>query len=101
MSYRRDLERVRRARKLAKQQQRQLLTLELEGIVAITLHSATQTLTVAIERPDGAQVVTTLQEALRDHRRALKTEARQLRQVWQANERLSAPAAGAGEAPLP
>ncbi|WBA44043.1 hypothetical protein [Hymenobacter canadensis] len=58
--------------------------------MVITLHSTTQTLTVAVERPTGAQVVDTLREALRDRRQALKTEARQLRQDWQETESLRA-----------
>jgi hypothetical protein len=60
---------------VAKTRQQQLLALKLEGIVALTLHSATETLTVPSERPDGAQVVDTLREALRN-RRLLKAEAR-------------------------
>ena len=90
MWYSKQLRQVRRVRKVARAQQHQLLVLELEGIVAITLHSATQTLTVPIERAAGAQVVDTLREALRERRRVLKTEARQLHQDWQESETLRA-----------
>ena len=90
MWYSKQLRQVRRARKVVRTQQHQLLALELTGIVAITLHSATQTLTVPIERAEGAQVVDTLREALRDRRKALKTEAQQLRQDWQESETLRA-----------
>lgn len=79
MCYRKHLRQVRRARHLAKVQQRTLLTLELEGFVALTLHTVTETLTVPIEREVGAQVADTLREALRERRLALKTEAQQLR----------------------
>ena len=79
MCYRKHLRQVRRARRRAKTQQRALLTLELEGFVALTLHTVTQTLTVPIERAIGAQVADTLREALRERRRALQTEAEQLR----------------------
>lgn len=79
MCYRKHLRQVRRARRRAKAQQRALLTLELEGFVALTLHTATETLTVPIEREVGAQVADTLREALRERRRTLKTEAGQLR----------------------
>jgi hypothetical protein len=79
MCYRKHLRQVRRARRRAKAQQRALLTMELEGFVALTLHTVTQTLTVPIERAVGAQVADTLREALRERRRALKTEAGQLR----------------------
>jgi hypothetical protein len=79
MCYRKHLRQVRRARRRAKAQQRALLALELEGFVALTLHTVTETLTVPIEREVGAQVADTLREALRERRRALKTEAGQLR----------------------
>jgi hypothetical protein len=79
MCYRKHLRQVRRARRRAKAQQRALLTLELEGFVALTLHTVTETLTVPIERQVGAQLADTLREALRERRRALKTEAGQLR----------------------
>lgn len=90
MWYSKQLRQVRRARKVARIQQHQVLALELEGIVALTLHSATQTLTVPIERAAGAQVVDTLLKALRERRQALKTEAQQLRQDWQESETLRA-----------
>ena len=83
------LRRVRRARRAAKTQQHQLLTLELEGIVALTRHAATQTLTVPIEQGAGAQGVDTLRETLRERRQALKREARQLRQDWQQSALLN------------
>ena len=90
MWYSKQLRQVRRARKVARRQQNQMLSLELEGIVALTLHSATQTLLVPIERAAGAQVVDTLREALRERRQVLKTEARQLHQDWQESEALRA-----------
>jgi hypothetical protein len=86
MWYSKQLRQVRRARQAARAQQHQLLAVELEGIVALTLHSATQAVTVPVERAAGAQVVDTLREALRDRRQALKAEARQLRQDWQESE---------------
>ena len=90
MWYSKQLRQVRRARQAARAQQHQLLEMELEGIVAITLHAVTQSLTVATERAAGAQVVEALREALRDRRQVLKTEARQLRQDWQESETLRA-----------
>ena len=90
MWYSKQLRQVRRARKEARAQQHQLVALELEGIVALTLHSVTQTLTVPIERAAGAQVVDTLREALRERRQVLKTEARQLLQDWWESEMLRA-----------
>lgn len=88
MSYRRDLKRLRRARKLAKQQQRQLAELELTGLIAITLHARDQQLTIAIDCPTGAPFTDTLREALRDRRQVLQQEARQLRAARQEHKRL-------------
>jgi hypothetical protein len=88
MWYSKHLRLVRRARQVAKTRQQQLLALDLEGIVALTLHTVTDTLTIPIERSDGAQVVDTLREALRDRRRLLKAEAHQLRQNWQESDGL-------------
>jgi len=107
MCYRRQLRQVRRARRRAKAQQRALLTLELEGFVALTLHTVTETLTVPIEREVGAQVADTLREALRERRRALKTEAGQLRRdggenaYRQGNARATPVAQSLAPAPLP
>ena len=88
MWYRKQLRLVRRARRVARAQQHQLLALELDGLTAITLHTHNQQLTIAIERVDAGQLVDTLREALRDRRRALKREAGQLRQDWQESQRL-------------
>ena len=88
MWYNKQLRQVRRARKVARTQQQQLLALELEGIVALTLHSVTRTLTVATERETGVQVIDLLGQSLRERRQVLKKEARQLRHDWQESETL-------------
>lgn len=88
MGYRKQLRQIRQARRVARAQQQQLFALEMQGIVALTLHSATQTLLVPIERDAGAQVVTILYEALRDRRQILKADAQQLLQAWWENENL-------------
>ena len=101
MSYRRDLQQLRRARKLAKRQQRQLATIELVGITAVTLHANWEHLTIAVERLTAAPFVDILREALRDRRQALQQEARQLRRDWLEGERLDARPAPAAGPPLP
>lgn len=88
MWYSKQLRKVRHAHKVARAQQHELLTLELEGVVAITLHSTTQTLTVPVGRTAGVQVIDLLGQALRERRQVLKEEARQLRQDWQESETL-------------
>ena len=88
MWYSKQLRKVRRARKVARAQQHQLLTLELEGLVAITLHATTRTLTVPIDRTAGVQVIDLLGQGLRERRQVLKKEGWQLRQDWQESETL-------------
>lgn len=90
MRYSKQLRQIRRARKVARTQQYQLLALELDGIVALTLHSATQTLTVATEREAGVQVIDLLGQVLRERRQFLKQEARELSRNWQESETLRA-----------
>lgn len=90
MWYSKQLRQVRRARKAARAQQHRLLAMELEGIVALTLHSVTQSLTVVTERETGVQVIDLLGQALRERRQLLQTEAQQLRQDWSESELLRA-----------
>jgi hypothetical protein len=78
MWYQRQMQQLKRARQQARTQQRALCQLEIEGVVALTLHTVTRTLTVAVERETGAQTADVLREALRDRRRQLKREAQQL-----------------------
>lgn len=90
MWYRKQLHLIRRARRRARAQQQLLFALEIEGLTAITLHAHGRQLTIAIERPAGAQIVDTLRDTLRDHRRTLKAEAHQLRHDWHESEALKA-----------
>ena len=89
MWFSKQLRLIRRCRQAAKAQQRYLMALELEGVVTLTLRSASHTLIIATERATGAHIVDTLREALRKRRQELKTEARQLRQTWQQSEQLT------------
>ncbi len=101
MSYRRDLQQLRRAGKQAKRQQRQLAALELAGLTAVTLHAHAQQLTIPIERLTGAPLVDVLREALRDRRQALAAEARQVRHDWLEGEGLDGRRAPHAPSPLP
>jgi hypothetical protein len=85
MWYQRQRRQLKRARRQARAQQQLLFELETEGIVALTLHTVSRTLTVAVERETGAQTADALREALRDRRRQLKAEARQLRRAGTEN----------------
>lgn len=86
MWYGKHLRRLRKARQVLKRQQQQLLDLELEGLVAITLHSVTGRLTITMEHEVIMQAVDLLREGLRDRRKQLKTEAKQLRYNWSETE---------------
>jgi hypothetical protein len=88
MWYQRQLRQLKRARQRTRMQQHALARLELEGIVALTLHTASRNLLVAVERETGAQTADMLREALRDRRRQLKAEARQLRRAAEENAAL-------------
>lgn len=81
MWYQRQRRQLKRARRQARRQQQVLAQLEVDGIVALTLHTVTRTLTISIERETGTQTADALHEALRDRRRQLKAEARQLRRA--------------------
>jgi len=99
MSYRRDLQLLRRAQKQAKRQLRQLAELEFTGLTAITLHAHTQQVTITLASATGAPFTDTLREALRDRRQALRAEAQQLLLTWLEDEQLrdrSTPTDGPG-----
>ncbi len=83
MSYRRDLKRLRRARQQLKRQRHALVALELEGIVTLTLHAVTQSLTLALQPETRDELVDLLLGAIRQRRLTLRAEAARARQDWQ------------------
>lgn len=83
MSYRLDLKRLRRARQQLKRQRHELLALELEGIVTLTLHSVARSLTLALQTETRSELVDLLLKTLRQHRLVLKVEAAHTRENWQ------------------
>lgn len=89
MWYKRHLRQVRHARRLIKTQQQHLLAVELAGVVALSLHTATDTLVLPVANSTVmAAIADALREALRERRQELKAEARQLRQAWRESEQL-------------
>jgi len=64
--------RVRRARRQLGAQQRQLLAMELVGVVAITMHTVDESLAVPISGAAAAQVVGTLLEVQRERQQSLR-----------------------------
>ncbi|MGI4736641.1 MAG: hypothetical protein ACRYG7_15820 [Janthinobacterium lividum] len=93
MWYGKHLRRLRKTRQTLKRQQQLLLDLEFEGMVAITLHSVTGKLTITLEHELIMQAADLLREGLRDRRKQLKIEARQLRRDWSETELLEERAA--------
>lgn len=69
---------MRRAGKALRAQQRQVLTIELEGLVVLTLHSVTASLTVPLDGDTAALLVSLLLEVLRERRQQLRHEAAEL-----------------------
>jgi hypothetical protein len=90
MWYKQQLKRVRQARKLVKHQQDHLLTIELEGVVAVQLHTLTSTLALPISREVASQLADVLREALSDRRTQLKAEAKQLTHDQRESQELRA-----------
>ncbi len=88
MSFRRDLQDLRRARRLAKRQLRRLDAFELTGLTAVTLHAHTRQLTILLVSATGAPFTDALREVLRERRQALQAEARQLLLTWLEDEQL-------------
>lgn len=83
MSYRLDLKRLRRARQQLKRQRHELLALELEGIVTLTLHSIARSLTLSLQPETRSELVDLLLKTLRQRRAVFKDEAAQTRENWQ------------------
>jgi hypothetical protein len=83
MSYRNDLKRLRRARQQLKRQRHDVLALELEGIVTLTLHSVGRSLTLPLLPETQGELVDLLQAALRQRRLLLQAEVDQTRADWQ------------------
>lgn len=75
--------RVRRARRNLRHQQRQLLTMELAGVVALTVHTVEESLTVPLHGDAAAQVVDALLAVLQERRQQLRREAAELRETQQ------------------
>jgi hypothetical protein len=68
MWYKQQLKRVRQARKLVKHQQDQLLILELEGLVAVQLHTLSSTLALPISRHVASQLKAEAKQLTHDQR---------------------------------
>jgi hypothetical protein len=83
MSYRLDLKRLRRARQQLKRQRHELLALELEGIVTLTLHSVARSLTLALQSETRSELVDLLLEAIHQRRLVLMDEAAHTCESWQ------------------
>ncbi|MDJ0368069.1 hypothetical protein QMK33_23255 [Hymenobacter sp. H14-R3] len=101
MSYRRDLQLLRRAQKQAKRQLRQLAELELTGLTAVTLHAHNRQVTVTLVSATGEPFTDSLREELHKRRQALQVEVQQLLLTWVEEAQLRERPAPAAGPPLP
>ena len=79
MSSRADRQRLRRAYRRLLRQHETLLTLELDGLVALTVHSVSASLTLPLDADTCDQVMELLLTALSERRHWLRAEAARLR----------------------
>lgn len=100
MSYRRDVKRLRRARRQLQRQRRRLLDLDTEGLLTLTLHSLTRSLTLPLDPDTRAEVVDLLLAQLRQRRRELADQLAQVQEDRQPPPLAGAVAGLLGPAPL-
>jgi hypothetical protein len=87
MSHRHNLKLLRRARKQVKRQLRQLAEFKVTGLLAVTLHTYGQQLTIPLACPTGSPFTDELRELLLARRRYLHEETQQLLLDWQTSGR--------------
>ena len=91
--YKKQLKRVKYARRVVKRQQAVLAVIELEGLVGISFHTLTRSVTIGVGSGFASQVADACREALRERLQQLKAEALGLRREWR--ERSDAPGGSA------
>ena len=101
MSYRRDRKRLRRAQRQLQRQRRRLLDLDTEGLLTLTLHSLTRSLTLTLDPNTCSEVVDVLLAQLRERRRELAAQLAQVQEDQQATPPLGGIAGLLGPASAP
>lgn len=88
--YKAQLKRVCATRRALRAHQDQLHTMELEGVLSITLSSLTNSLSLPISAATASALVDVLREALRSRNKELKLQTRTLRQDLAESQELAA-----------
>jgi len=88
--YKKQLKRVKCARRAVKRQQGLLAEMELEGVVGVSFHTLTRSVTIGVGKEVGSQAMDACREALRERLRQLKGEAERLRLDWRESREIKA-----------
>ena len=88
--YKKQLKRVKGARRVVKRQQSLLAEMELEGVVGISFHTLTRRVTVAVAKEVASPAADACREWLREQLQQLRAEAQGLRRDWQESRELKA-----------
>ena len=86
--YKKQLKRVKYARRAVQRQQELLAEMELEGVVGVSFHTLTRSVTIRISREVGSQAMDASREALRERLLQLKGETERLRLDWQESREM-------------
>ena len=88
--YKKQLKRVKCARRVVKRQQGLLAELELEGVVEVSFHTLTRSVTIGVCSGSFSQMADICREGLRERLRQLKGETERLRLDWRESREIRA-----------
>ena len=88
--YKKQLKRVKCARRAVKRQQGLLAEMELEGVVGISFHTLTRSVTIGGCSDAFSQVADVCREGLRERLQQLKGEKERLRLDWRESREIKA-----------
>ncbi|GAB3843726.1 hypothetical protein GCM10028822_00210 [Hymenobacter terrigena] len=86
--YKKQLKRVKCARRAVKRQQGLLAEMELEGMVGISFHTLTRSVTIGVGKEVCSQAVDVCREALRERLLQLKREMERLDLDWRESREI-------------
>lgn len=88
--YKKQLKRVKCARRVVKRQQGLLAEMELEGMVGVSFHTLTRSVTIGVGKEVCSQAADVCREALRERLQQLKAEAERLDLDWRESREVRA-----------
>lgn len=86
--YKKQLKRVKCARRVVKRQQALLAEMELEGMVGVSFHTLTRNVAIGVGKEVCSQAVDVCREALRERLLQLKAEAERLDLDWRESREI-------------